>query len=55
VIEKTFDVALDEARAEGYAAAMRELQNRTLRANNARRPTVISQMMRVIPLARRTA
>ena len=56
VIEKTFDVALDEARAEGYAAAMRELQqNRTLRANNARRQTVISQMMRVIPLARRTA
>ncbi|GMB81605.1 hypothetical protein NN6n1_23880 [Shinella zoogloeoides] len=56
VIEKTFDVALNEARAEGYAAAMREMQqNRALRANNARRPTVISQMMRVIPLARRTA
>jgi len=56
VIEKTFDVALNEARAEGYAAAMREMQqNRALRANNARRSTVISQMMRVIPLARRTA
>ena len=56
VIEKTFNVALEEARAEGYAAAMRELQQkRTLRAKEPARSTVIGQVMRVIPLARRTA
>jgi hypothetical protein len=56
VIEKTFNVALEEARAEGYAAAMRELQqNRTLRAKEPARSTVMGQVMRVIPLARRTA
>ncbi len=56
VIEKTFEVALKEARAEGYAAAMREMQqNRPPRAANPSRPTVIDQFMRVIPLARRTA
>lgn len=56
VIEKTFEVALKEARAEGYAAAMRELQqNRAPRAKEPASATVIGQMMRVIPLARRTA
>ena len=56
VIEKTFEVALKEARAEGYAAAMREMQqNRPPRAANPSRPAVIDQFMRVIPLARRTA
>ncbi|AOF90135.1 hypothetical protein [Sinorhizobium sp. RAC02] len=60
VIEKTFEVALKEARAEGYAAAMRELQqNRAPRtkepAREPARATMIGQMMRVIPLARRTA
>ena len=56
VIEKTFEVALKEARAEGYAAAMREMQqNRPPRAASPSRPTVISQFMRVIPLTRRTA
>lgn len=56
VIEKTLEVALMEARAEGYAAAMREMQqNRPARAANASRLTVIGQVMRVIPLARRTA
>jgi len=54
VIEKTFEVALQEARAEGYAAAMRESQqNRAVRLQ--KRSTVIGQMMRAIPLARRTA
>lgn len=56
VIEKTFEVALKDARAEGYAAAMREMQqNRAPRAANASRLTMLGQMMRVIPLARRTA
>lgn len=56
VIEKTFEIALKEARAEGYAAAMRELQqNRAPRAKEHAGSTVIGQMMRVIPLARRTA
>jgi hypothetical protein len=56
VIEKTLDVALQEARAEGYAAAMRDLQqNRAPRTKEPARSTVIGQMMRVIPLARRTA
>ncbi|MCT7662567.1 hypothetical protein [Shinella kummerowiae] len=56
VIEKTFEVALKEARAEGYAAAMRELQqNRAPRAKEPAGATMIGQMMRVIPLARRTA
>jgi hypothetical protein len=56
VIEQTLDVALKEARAEGYAAAMRELQQvRPGRAKEQARATVIGQMMRVIPLARRTA
>jgi hypothetical protein len=56
VIEKTLDVALQEARAEGYAAAMRDLQqNRPVRAAKARRLTVIGQVMRAIPLARRIA
>ena len=56
VIEKTFEVALKEARAEGYAAAMREMQqNRPSRVASLSRLTVIGQMMRAIPLARRTA
>jgi hypothetical protein len=56
VIEKTLDVALNEARAEGYASAMRELQqNRAARNLEPSRSTVIGQMMRVIPLTRRTA
>ncbi|MGB3814890.1 MAG: hypothetical protein WA950_16870 [Shinella sp.] len=56
VIEKTLDVALQEARAEGYAAAMRDLQqNRPARAAKVQRLTVIGQVMRAIPLARRIA
>ena len=57
VIEKTFEVALKEARAEGYAAAMRDLQqqNRASRAASPSRLSTIGQIMRVIPLARRTA
>ena len=56
VIEKTLDVALKEAHAEGYAAAMREFQkNRAARSREPARSSVIGQMMRVIPLARRTA
>jgi hypothetical protein len=56
VIDKTFEVALKEARAEGYAAALRDLQqNRPARAPKALRLTVIGQVMRAIPLTRRTA
>lgn len=56
VIDKTFEVALKEARAEGYAAAMRDLQqNRPARAPKVPRLTVIGQVMRAIPLTRRTA
>ncbi|WLS01867.1 hypothetical protein [Shinella oryzae] len=56
VIEKTFEVALKDARAEGYAAALRDLQqNRTARAAKKQRLTVIGQVMRALPLARRTA
>ena len=56
VIEKTFEVALKEARAEGHAAAMRELQqNRTTRAANTRRLTIVGQVMRSFPLTRRFA
>lgn len=57
VIEKTFEVALKEARAEGYAAAMRELQQaRTARnAANAQRPSIVSHLMRSFALTRRLA
>ena len=56
VIEKTFGVALKDARAEGYAAALRDLQqNRIARAAKKQRLTVIGQVMRALPLARRTA
>lgn len=56
VIEKTFEVALKDARAEGYAAALRDLQqSRTARAAKKQRLTVIGQVMRALPLARRTA
>ncbi|MCD1264207.1 hypothetical protein GR158_11765 [Shinella sp. AETb1-6] len=56
VIEKTFEVALKDARAEGYAAALRDLQqNRIARAAKKQRLTVIGQVMRALPLARRTA
>jgi hypothetical protein len=54
VIDKTFEVALKEARAEGYAAAMREVQQNR-RSRTGLRLTVIDQVMRAIPLARRTA
>jgi hypothetical protein len=54
VIEKTFEVAMKEARAEGYAAAMRELQPHRV-ARTPARNTMIGQMMRVIPLPRKTA
>lgn len=53
VIEKTFDVALAEAHAEGYAAAMRDMQhNRPVREESPRRLAVIEQVMRAIPLRR---
>lgn len=56
VIERTFEVALKEARAEGYAAAMRDLQQQNrARAASPSRLSTIGQIMRVIPLARRTA
>jgi len=56
VIEKTFDVALAEARAEGYAAAMRDLQHaRPARKEAAFRLAVIGQVVRAIPLTRRPA
>ncbi|WLS09009.1 hypothetical protein Q9314_04335 [Shinella sumterensis] len=56
VIEKTFEVALKDARAEGYAAALHDLQqNRIARAAKKQRLTVIGQVMRALPLARRTA
>ncbi|UPA25527.1 hypothetical protein [Shinella oryzae] len=56
VIEKTFEVALKDARAEGYAAALRDLQQkRAARAAKKPRLTVIGQVMRALPIARRTA
>lgn len=56
VIEKTFDVALAEARAEGYAAALRDLQQgRAARAREPARTSMLGQVMRALPLARRTA
>ncbi len=56
VIEKTFDVALAEARAEGYAAALSEMQPvRPARAGAGLRLARIGQVMRAIPLARRLA
>ncbi len=55
VIEKTLDVALAEARAEGYAAAMRELKQKRHVKDPARSTTMIGQVMRAIPLTRRTA
>lgn len=56
VIEKTLDVALKDARAEGYAAAMRELQqSRAPRSKEPIRSTVIAQVMRAIPLSRLTS
>ncbi|MCF3641508.1 hypothetical protein LXM94_16165 [Rhizobium sp. TRM95111] len=54
VIAKTFEVAMTEARAEGYAAARREL----LAELESRRPangSVIRQVFRVLPMARRSA
>ena len=56
VIEKTLEVAMKEARAEGYAAALREAQqNRPARSAMALRSTVVGHVMRAIPLARRFA
>lgn len=56
VIEKTLEVALKDARAEGYAAAMRDLQqNRPARSAKPQRLTVIGQVIRALPIARRTA
>ena len=56
VIEKTFEVALAEARAEGYAAAMREMREaRPARAVRSLGLAAIGQMMRALPLARRAA
>jgi hypothetical protein len=56
VIEQTLEVALKDARAEGYAAALRDLQqNRALRTAKKQRLNVIGQVIRALPLARRTA
>lgn len=56
VIEKTFEVALKDARAEGYAAALRDMQqNRSARTAKTQRLNMIGQMMRALPIARRTA
>lgn len=57
VIEKTFDVALEQARAEGYAAAMRDMQQARANRNAAtrQRPSVIGQVIRSFALTRRLA
>ncbi|WP_313522378.1 hypothetical protein [Shinella sp.] len=58
VIEKTFEVALEQARAEGYAAAMRDLQQQTRSTRTAatrQRPSLIGQVMRSFALNRRLA
>lgn len=56
VIEKTFAVALREARAEGHAAALSEMRQRRFpRAQGLLRLGVIGQLVRAIPLVRRTA
>ena len=54
VIEKTLEVALTQAHAEGYAAAMRELQQKR-HSKDPERSRMMDHVMRVIPLARRTA
>ena len=56
VIEKTFEVALREARAEGYAAAMREMQQaRPARVNIQRFALIGQAIMRSFPIPRRFA
>ncbi|WP_337181673.1 hypothetical protein [Shinella sp.] len=57
VIEKTVEAARTEARAEGYAAAMRDMQqqDRPARTDPSRRQAGIGQAMSATPISRRNA
>lgn len=55
VIARTFDVALEEARAEGRAAAMAEMKTKPARPREAANNGMIRLVIRALPLARSTA
>lgn len=55
VIEKMFEAAMKQARSEGYAAAVRDIQYGTAHPRSSAGDGVIRQMIRAVPLARRFA
>lgn len=55
VIEKMFEAAMKQARSEGYAAAVRDVQYGTAHPRNPAGDGVIRQVIRAVPLARRFA
>ncbi|MBD9371716.1 hypothetical protein IB238_03545 [Rhizobium sp. ARZ01] len=55
VIEKMFEAAMQQARAEGYAAATRDMQFVTARSKDPSGGGMIRQMIRAVPMARRFA
>ena len=55
VIEKMFEAAMQQARAEGYAAAVRDIKFGATRAMDPSGGGMIRQMIRAVPVARRFA
>ncbi|QRM54895.1 hypothetical protein [Sinorhizobium sp. BG8] len=55
VIAKTFEVAMNEARAEGYAAAMRDIQLSQPRRAKPANVGMFLQFVRALQMTRRTA
>lgn len=55
VIAQTFEVALAEARDEGYATAVAEMQAKPARRRAAANSGMLEQVMRALPLVRGTA
>lgn len=55
VIEKMFEAAMKQARSEGYAAAVRDLQYGAAPPRDTGGDGVIRQVIRAVPLARRFA
>jgi hypothetical protein len=52
VIEKVFEVAMQEARAEGYAAATRDIQKAAAQRSNPSEGGFIRQLIRSVPMVR---
>ncbi|SOC39734.1 hypothetical protein SAMN05892877_106166 [Rhizobium subbaraonis] len=52
VIEKVFEVAMQEARAEGYASATRDMQKAAAQRSKSSEGGILRQVIRSVPMVR---